>query len=419
MALFEARNPAWLARVLAVGSVGFVAAAGLPAALGDVVRGHGIEAVELLAADVGLAAACAAAVRGDLLRRSRDSERFETELEVAALGLKRVDRFGNERTIKVSDLAGASARVALVFGTREDLMEDLCRAAVYARRLEASKLFIVPVPSDGGDVGEIAAAFGGAGFVLLPSAPRRFAEWFKALIGDAPAAYVTLDQNSRVRGSGKGRPRFDTLLSSMPRNRIGAGGIGEADDGAPAFQSGGTAAEGAPVAVAEDAFAEADQRTVVAASRRFYAALSAGDEAAMAAEWEGAEASLYISGAEKKGAQLDGWQTVLKPDRRPLGMTAGDYDVTIAADGATAYATLVETVENRATLLATQRFSRTGDGAWRLQEHRTIPWGKDVVGKVALRCDCRGCVALPAKTTASFAARPDNSDDTAKLLARD
>ena len=29
------------------------------------------------------------------------------------------------------------------------------------------------------------------------------------------------------------------------------------------------------------------------------------------------------------------------------------------------------------------------------------------------------CVALPAKTTASFAARPDNSDDTAKLLARD
>ena len=44
-----------------------------------------------------------------------------------------------------------------------------------------------------------------------------------------------------------------------------------------------------------------------------------------------------------------------------------------------------------------------GDGEWVLRSHFTIPYGKDVVAKIALRCDARGCVAVPAKAVASEA----------------
>mgnify|MGYP006889529790 CR=1 FL=1 len=41
------------------------------------------------------------------------------------------------------------------------------------------------------------------------------------------------------------------------------------------------------------------------------------------------------------------------------------------------------------------------DEVWILRSHYTIPYGKDTVAKIALRCDERGCVAVPAKAVAS------------------
>ena len=62
--------------------------------------------------------------------------------------------------------------------------------------------------------------------------------------------------------------------------------------------------------------------------------------------------------------------------------------------------TVLETVANGATLLATQSFERAEE-EWVLRSHHTIPYGKDTVAKIALRCDERGCVAVPAKAVAS------------------
>ena len=443
-ALFEARNPAWLARVAALGSVGVVAAAGLPGTLADALRGADPDATALLAANAALVAGCGLSVRSDLRRRARDSARFATELRVGAMPLRRFDRYGNEKAACVADLKAGSARCVLLYGKEADLIEDVGRAAVYARRLAASKLYVVPVASDAGAGGAsaLASSWAGASFVLLPSSPARFAAWFEELVGGGAdggrgdggargrvaSAYVTLDQNGRVRGSGLGRPRFDSLLASFPQNRIGAMGIGEADVGEGGRGGGGGGAEGreyrltgaaatAASAVAESDLAEGDERRAVAeASRRFYAALAAGDGAAMAGEWANAAESAFVTGAVMRDARLDGWDVVLREDRRPLGMDVGDFDVTVRGD--VAYLTLLETVANGSTLLATQRFSRGADGAWQIEEHRTIPYGKDIVAKVVLRCDCRGCVAVPAKAAASWA-EPRDGDEAGRLLARD
>ena len=107
-----------------------------------------------------------------------------------------------------------------------------------------------------------------------------------------------------------------------------------------------------------------------------------------------------------KGARLDGWETVLRPDRRPEGLKLSDVDVTVERGVATV--TVLETVANGATLLATQTYEKDttktkdeDDEAWILRSHYTIPYGKDTVAKIALRCDERGCVAVPAKAVAS------------------
>ena len=47
------------------------------------------------------------------------------------------------------------------------------------------------------------------------------------------------------------------------------------------------------------------------------------------------------------------------------------------------------------SLLCTQRWRRAGSsGAWRLAQHRTIPYTPDLDAPACLRCDHRGCVAL-------------------------
>jgi hypothetical protein len=105
----------------------------------------------------------------------------------------------------------------------------------------------------------------------------------------------------------------------------------------------------------------------------------------------------------EKGARRDGWDIVLKPDRRPQGIKVADVDVTIEKGVATL--TGLETVTNGATLLCTQTFEReNGDGVWIMTGHTTIPYGQDTVAKVVLRCDSTGCIAVPAKSVASSTA---------------
>ena len=141
----------------------------------------------------------------------------------------------------------------------------------------------------------------------------------------------------------------------------------------------------------------------------FYAALSQGDEKLMAETWAPATKKVSAGTAASssgvdvliaKGAQLDGWPTVLRSDRKPVGLKRSDVDVTVERNVATV--TVLETVANGATLLATQAFEKdTNTETWILRSHYTIPYGNDTVAKTALRCDQRGCVAVPAKAVAS------------------
>ena len=130
----------------------------------------------------------------------------------------------------------------------------------------------------------------------------------------------------------------------------------------------------------------------------------------------------------KKGARRDAWPDVLG-DATVGGVSVSDVDITIERHVATL--TVLETVPNGAvrarprctvtlyrhtdiaswpraqTLLATQTFVGVGDGdgerRWSMVSHVTIPYGRDVVAKVALRCDALGCVAVNAKAVASSA----------------
>jgi hypothetical protein len=136
--------------------------------------------------------------------------------------------------------------------------------------------------------------------------------------------------------------------------------------------------------------------------KRFYAALDSGDVTTMAGLWKEKSCD-DISSYVDRGASLDGWETVLREDRRPVGMTATDPDFVVSPDGQEAWCTSIETVSGGSTLLATQHMDLSENGEWLLVGHQTIPYGKDIIAKVLLTCDARGCVALPAKAVASSA----------------
>jgi len=141
-------------------------------------------------------------------------------------------------------------------------------------------------------------------------------------------------------------------------------------------------------------------KAVLEVHERFYEALAVGDESLMSSLWAAPGESSPITDYEKKGARLDSWATVLREDRRPIGMTVSDADVLIGPDGRIVYVTSLETVTTKTTLLATQRLELV-EGRWRVVQHQTIPYGKDIIAKIVLTCDARGCVALPAKAVAS------------------
>lgn len=374
---------------------------------------------------------------------------------------------------------------------------DLAAATPFRRRLEQSRILVVPIvdrprpcepssdedeslvstrqPREVADVGpgrwellkDVVVAWPGAGagrWLAWPTKNDAWAGYFRRLLTAAGAdvssgGYVTVGINGQVRGSGGGSPAWDVLLSTFPRNRPGnqedsaaesawreatvdSGEMGAVDASNPTTSAKlkDIRGEGAarPIGTTLELPAEGPAAQVLALHNAFYAALGRGDEPAMEAVWLPAKQLRSSRDADpaaapgpldrfiKGGARMDGWDTVLRPDRRPEGLKLSDVDVTIERNQATV--TVLETVANGATLLATQAYERVevmdahessgggvdggggGGGSgeraqWVLRSHFTIPYGKDTVAKIALRCDERGCVALPAKEVSSQAPR--------------
>mmetsp|Transcript_27475 Transcript_27475/g.71297 ORF Transcript_27475/g.71297 Transcript_27475/m.71297 type:complete len:505 (-) Transcript_27475:209-1723(-) len=385
---------------LAVGLLG-----SLPVSVGDVVRAHGSsEALGVLAANVGLAALICLFIASNVKGRTEKLDRLAKELVLGDLKVVSTDRFGNDKLLTLRELR-ASKRVALVYGATEKLQRDLAAAQVYRSRLAASNILVIPLPSDAPG-----ARIKPPECTTFPAKSKRwlvwpapgggfnFDEYFQALLGGSAenvgkGAYITLGLDGRVRGSGAGSPNWDVLLSTFPQQLLDRAGMEVSKD------SGSQSAK--PEPKAEDQPEEA----VAALSelhRRFYAALDAGDVAGMSALWAAGDAGCAdITSYVERGAQLDGWDVVQREDRRPVGMKVTDPDFLVGPDGREGWCTSIETVAGGSTLLATQRMERSDAGEWHLVGHRTIPYGKDIIAKVCLICDGRGCVALPAKAVAS------------------
>lgn len=434
---WEATAPFFYPRLALVGALGAGLFLSLPSSVGDVARGGD---AGVLIENVVALAACGALATADVRRRNAAVKRLNRELALGKMVVIQRNKFREETMFDLGSLRDV-ARIAVVYGDASKVEKDLVAATPYRRRLEQSRILVVPVVerstavADAGavaDVGpgrwellrDVVKAWPGAGAGRWLAWPTRNDDWsgfFRRLIGEDTAkqkgGYLTISTSGLVRGSGVGSPNWDVLLSTFPRNRPGNKQDEDAEkawkkatldsfEELTAREGSSSARGGGRSAVSQALPSDVPElSTIIAIHEAFYAALDAGDEKVMSQIWAKGRSKRDASSAVKplvdRGARIDGWDTVLKPDRRPVGIKINDVDVTIEKGVATL--TCLETVTNGATLLATQTFEREGDETsdWVLTGHTTIPYGADVVAKVVLRCDCEGCVAVPAKAVAS------------------
>jgi HAMP domain-containing protein len=437
-ATWESRAPFFYPRLALVGSLALGLGLSLPSSIGDVARSGGSgETLVALAENVVGVGACAFAASRDVARRSSALARLQKELALGKMRVIQRNKFREEQTFALRELRDV-ARIAVVYGSAEKVERDLTAATPYRRRLEQSRILVVPVVERGSvgestvaDVGpgrwellkDVVRAWPGAGAGRWLAWPTRNDDWsgyFRRLMGDeaSKGGYLTISTSGLIRGSGVGAPNWDVLLSTFPRNRPGNAQDEEAEkawkratlDSSEALTS---KAEGTEISRGggRGAVSQALPRDVpeleriISLHEAFYRALDAGDERGMEDVWsKSSSRESALEALVEIGARLDGWDVVLRPDRRPQGIKVNDVDVTIEKGVATL--TGLETVTNGATLLCTQTFEREdGDGEWMMTGHTTIPYGADVVAKVVLRCDANGCVALPAKSVASSSSR--------------
>ena len=468
---WESQHAFFFPRLLLFSMTALGLAASVPQSLGGVFRGDA-DALSVLATNVLFLVVAAAVTVADLSGRKKELGRLQRELALGDMRVIQRDKFRNERVFPLASLRQA-ARVAIVYGDAEKVAKDLAAATPFRRRLEQSRILVVPVversgmtktsgnPDGAADVGpgrwellkDVVQAWPGAGagrWLAWPTQNDAWAGYFRRLLESAgvddPAArqklggYVTLGVTGQVRGSGAGSPSWDVLLSTFPRNRPGnaqdaaaeaawreatvdsgaVGALGAVDteeDPAAAEKLRDIRANGAarPIGTVLSLPDTGAAAAVLRAHDAFYDALARGDEDAMRAAWRPA-AALAASNAGVldsgvgflvgKGARLDGWGDGAPPRPAAGGFEALRRGRHRRAGGATV--TVLETVANGATLLATQTYEKDttktkegDDEAWILRSHYTIPYGKDTVAKIALRCDERGCVAVPAKAVAS------------------
>mmetsp|Transcript_13918 Transcript_13918/g.23554 ORF Transcript_13918/g.23554 Transcript_13918/m.23554 type:complete len:479 (-) Transcript_13918:473-1909(-) len=398
---YEIGNASFGPKVFTAGAFLLPLMAALPTSLGDCVRGQAAsETLAVLAGNSALVFVLMAFMKSQAAERTRKLERLATELALGDMKVASTDRLGNEKVLSLRDLRN-SRRVALLYGTPEKVNRDLVEAQVYRRRLEASSIIVIPVVEDSQDRVDAIPS----GYTMMPPADKTWVAfpldsarqgfdvtaYFQQLLKESTnneGAYITLGLEGRVRGSGEGSPRWDTLLSTFPQQLLDSAGMQISKSNTKYRENG--------LETATDDVAKA----VLEVHENFYAALAKGDETLMSSLWVAPGESSPVTAYEKKGARLDSWATVLREDRRPIGMTVGDADVLIGPDGRIAYVTSLETVTTKTTLLATQRLELV-EGHWRVVQHQTIPYGKDIIAKIVLTCDARGCVALPAKAVAS------------------
>lgn len=363
---------------------------------------------DALTADVG--AAIGTCISGFLFLRNRGARtaRMAKIDKEYALGDLRATYRGM-RTSYLRELRG-KRRVVAVVGSRDVVDGAIAEARVYRRRLTAAEAVVVPVYTDGS-----AAAAGADGAALVGEAeskylwaaadPSAWQSYFSELLeargmagNGNQGAWLGLNVKGRAFGSALGMPRWDELLgTALQPVGDGFGDFKEVTTSAEAAAAEAAAAATAMGAVGRGAEAGAaavsDAEGLLAAQSQFYDVLISGDASRMDGLWD-VETDASVSQTISEGARIEPWKEGSQAFP-PRGLRATDCDALVlsATEG---WTTAVERPAEGGTLLATQRWVRSEEGAeWKICTHRYIPWSADGATAVAaLRCDCRGCVLL-------------------------
>lgn len=348
--------------------------------------------------------------------RGRNLLRLERELSLGELSINQPANSlgGGQRSVKLESLR-EKRRVVIFSGSPVVMLAALQQARVYRRRLVQSGIVLVGIdwPTDGTVSGGTDApmksweaerqAAESEGWLWRPTDQSRWRTFYADLLGERVRAagaggdgvWFALSLKGRSCASGLGTPVWDELLGTKlpPLASLWKGKEDQVLSTAldPALLNRqaelSTALESSAAALGEA------ERSVLAAQARLYDALRAADHAAVAALFvlaEDAEVSVLAA-----NGRLDGWEVVLKYEAT-VGMQIASRDATLSQGGLEAFSTAIEFPRDGfGTLLCTQRWMRSDtSSAWRLAQHRTIPYAPDVDAPACLRCDRRGCVAL-------------------------
>ena len=157
LAYWESQNAFFFPRLLLVGMTALGLAASIPQSLGGLFRGDD-DALSVLATNVVFFLLSAGFTAVDLKRRRSALSRLQRELALGDMQVIQRDKFRNERVFPLASLRQA-ARVAIVYGDAEKVARDLAAATPFRRRLEQSRILVVPVVERSRDrVGESPAS---------------------------------------------------------------------------------------------------------------------------------------------------------------------------------------------------------------------------------------------------------------------
>jgi hypothetical protein len=244
---WESQHAFFFPRLLLFSMTALGLAASVPQSLGGVFRGDA-DALSVLATNAAFLLVAAAVTVADLSNRRKELSRLQRELALGDMRVIQRDKFRNERVFPLASLRQA-ARVAIVYGDAEKVAKDLAAATPFRRRLEQSRILVVPVVERGGssekgtknddgvaDVGpgrwellkDVVQAWPGAGagrWLAWPTKNDAWAGYFRRLLASAgvtdPAAnraggYVTLGVTGQVRGSGAGITQLGRFAEHVP-----------------------------------------------------------------------------------------------------------------------------------------------------------------------------------------------------------
>jgi hypothetical protein len=143
LAIWESTHAFFFPRILLVGCTALGLAGSLPQSIGGIFRGDE-DGVVVLLQNVLFFAIAAGFTAVDVKQRKQALDRLQRELALGDMRVIQRDKFRNERVFPLASLRQA-ARVAIVYGDADKVAKDLAAATPFRRRLEQSRILVVPV----------------------------------------------------------------------------------------------------------------------------------------------------------------------------------------------------------------------------------------------------------------------------------